>query len=83
MLRREQLDARPQIWIDGPVTVELQGEGRSGGTDATQTGRLVDVTDLGVTLSQGRGGGLYERFYPWSAMRSIRHRPDIAPPPEE
>src|SRR5918998_3863037 len=31
--------------------------------------------DLSITLSQGRGGGLYERFYPWSAIHSIRHRP--------
>jgi hypothetical protein len=66
----------PHIWVNQPVLVELQGMGAlGGGTGGPQSGVLVTVSELGITLRHGSGEGMFERFYPWPVIRSIRPRP--------
>jgi hypothetical protein len=60
----------PGAWLGGGVTVGVV-EGKSA------SGRLIHVSDLGITLLHGVGN--YEQFYPWTAVRSIRPTPESAP----
>jgi hypothetical protein len=51
-----------------------------GGTASSLRGRLQDASKLGVTVRHAAQSEVFERFYPWSAMRSIRLLSDAAPP---
>jgi hypothetical protein len=75
-MANDEQGPRPDAWLNRPVAVELQGPATRDSTATLQVGYLTDVSDRGVTLRQGREEeAQYERFYPWTAIRSIRDRP--------
>jgi hypothetical protein len=72
--------AVPRAWVNQVVAVELQGETRAPDpglglpVDVTAVGRLSALSELGILVEQNIGDELVERFYPWTAIRSIERR---------
>jgi hypothetical protein len=74
--------AAPRAWVNQVVMLELLGEpsatepGLGGPLGLAPVGRLSALSELGVLLELNIGDELVERFYPWTAARSIERRPE-------
>ena len=74
--------AAPRAWVNQAVRLELLGESRAvdpglgSPVDVTAVGRLSALSELGILLELTIGDELVERFYPWTALRSIERRPE-------
>jgi hypothetical protein len=63
----------PHAWIGEWVQIVFVGDKQD------RFGRLIAVSELGITLHYPISDGPYETFYPWAAVHSIRPRPELEP----
>ncbi len=76
MQREHPEDLPPYAWVDEWVSVTFYQGGRE------VFGWLASISDLGIELRRHASSTrTYETFHPWTSVREIRPRPDMAPPP--